>query len=381
MPPAYPDFPHHTHIARTSTPTSTTSASATGSRSARASSAPRRRRRRLARSRSTRRDRALRRAARRQRPPLGRALARAGVPGRRVFAGVQIHSHEYLGDDPDFFRDKPRRRARDGQLGDGHRGRGELLGAAHLPRRPPRRLRDPEVPVRPAARPVRRASPQIPFAVRRRFDRRRCCSVAVGDMERYGLPKPDHRFGDAHPTISDDVLSRIAHGEIEPRPNIARLTERTVVFADGSEVEADVVVYCTGYKVTFPFFDEDLIAAPGQRPAAVPARLPPRPSATCSSSACCSRSGAIMPLAAGPVGVGRRPPRGPLRAARAARRCAPTWPRARADVQALRRLQAPHDAGRLRRLPGRRSPRSAGAAPRGRRAHGLPVPPRAVAAA
>jgi hypothetical protein len=27
------------------------------------------------------------------------------------------------------------------------------------------------------------------------------------------------------------------------------------VFADGSEVEADVVVYCTGYKVTFPFFE------------------------------------------------------------------------------------------------------------------------------
>ena len=26
-------------------------------------------------------------------------------------------------------------------------------------------------------------------------------------------------------------------------------------FADGSEVEADVIVYCTGYKVTFPFFD------------------------------------------------------------------------------------------------------------------------------
>ena len=61
--------------------------------------------------------------------------------------------------------------------------------------------------------------------------------------------------GEAHPTISDDILSRLAHGEITPKPNIARLTERTVVFADGSEVEADVVVYCTGYKVTFPFFD------------------------------------------------------------------------------------------------------------------------------
>ena len=33
-------------------------------------------------------------------------------------------------------------------------------------------------------------------------------------------------------------------------------------FTDGSEVEADVVVYCTGYKVTFPFFDEGFIAAP-----------------------------------------------------------------------------------------------------------------------
>ena len=33
-------------------------------------------------------------------------------------------------------------------------------------------------------------------------------------------------------------------------------------FADGSVVDADVVVYCTGYKITFPFFDEDLISAP-----------------------------------------------------------------------------------------------------------------------
>jgi len=35
------------------------------------------------------------------------------------------------------------------------------------------------------------------------------------------------------------------------------------VFADGSEVEADLVIYCTGYNVRFPFFDEALISAPG----------------------------------------------------------------------------------------------------------------------
>ena len=34
------------------------------------------------------------------------------------------------------------------------------------------------------------------------------------------------------------------------------------MFADGSEVEADVVVYCTGYNVRFPFFDDGLISAP-----------------------------------------------------------------------------------------------------------------------
>jgi dimethylaniline monooxygenase (N-oxide forming) len=35
-----------------------------------------------------------------------------------------------------------------------------------------------------------------------------------------------------------------------------------VVFADGSEERADVVIYGTGYKVTFPFFDPSVVAAP-----------------------------------------------------------------------------------------------------------------------
>ena len=36
-------------------------------------------------------------------------------------------------------------------------------------------------------------------------------------------------------------------------------------FVDGSVVEADVVVYCTGYKISFPFFSKDFIAAPDNR--------------------------------------------------------------------------------------------------------------------
>lgn len=81
-------------------------------------------------------------------------------------------------------------------------------------------------------------------------------------MEQYGLRKPDHRLGGAHPTISADLLSRVSHGEVQPKPNNERLEGDRVRFADGSVEKADVVVYCTGYKVTFPFFDEDFISAP-----------------------------------------------------------------------------------------------------------------------
>jgi dimethylaniline monooxygenase (N-oxide forming) len=35
-----------------------------------------------------------------------------------------------------------------------------------------------------------------------------------------------------------------------------------IVFTDGSRAHVDVVVYCTGYKITFPFFADDFIAAP-----------------------------------------------------------------------------------------------------------------------
>jgi dimethylaniline monooxygenase (N-oxide forming) len=85
--------------------------------------------------------------------------------------------------------------------------------------------------------------------------------LAVGSMERYGLPKPDHRIGDAHPTVSGRILDRLAHGAVTPKPNIASLEGNRVRFTDDSFEEADVIVYCTGYRVTFPFFDPSFIDA------------------------------------------------------------------------------------------------------------------------
>ena len=80
-------------------------------------------------------------------------------------------------------------------------------------------------------------------------------------MSDYGLPEPDHKFAHAHPTVSGRILDRLAHGAITPKPNIERLEGDRVRFVDGTEVHADLVVYCTGYKITFPFFDEGFVSA------------------------------------------------------------------------------------------------------------------------
>ena len=145
-------------------------------------------------------------------------------PGHDVFAGVQMHSHFYTGEDPALFRDRDVV-----VLGMGNSAMDIAVESSFVARN--------------TYLAARRGAWVIPKYL-------------------FGRPKPDHPFGAAHPTVSDDILSRIAHGEIAPKPNIAELTERTVRFTDGSEVDADVVVYCTGYKVTFPFLDAELVSAP-----------------------------------------------------------------------------------------------------------------------
>jgi dimethylaniline monooxygenase (N-oxide forming) len=85
--------------------------------------------------------------------------------------------------------------------------------------------------------------------------------AARGNVTRYGLPKPDHKIASAHPTISDDLLTRLGHGDISVKPNIARFDGDEVEFVDGTREHIDIVVYCTGYKITFPFLDDTVIDA------------------------------------------------------------------------------------------------------------------------
>jgi dimethylaniline monooxygenase (N-oxide forming) len=105
---------------------------------------------------------------------------------------------------------------------------------------------------------------RLPFAVTRWLFMRELKHVQ-GPMENYGLPTPDHKLGQAHPTISADLLPRIGHGRIAVKPNIERIDGPTVRFVDGTSADIDTIVWCTGYRITFPFLERALLGAEDNR--------------------------------------------------------------------------------------------------------------------
>jgi hypothetical protein len=75
----------------------------------------------------------------------------------------------------------------------------------------------------------------------------------------YGLQEPDGPLGSHHPTINEDLFFTIRHGKIKPRKDIDSLNGNTVHFKDGSKGEYDIIVACTGYIISHPFFEKSLI--------------------------------------------------------------------------------------------------------------------------
>jgi dimethylaniline monooxygenase (N-oxide forming) len=179
-------------------------------------------------------------------------------PGADSFEGVQMHAHQY--------RDNSSLEGRRVVvLGMGNSAMDIAVEASYVAAHTYLAARRGAwvVPKYLFGRPVDQIhnDPRIPFKVRQRV-LHTLVRVAIGDPERYGLPKPDHMLLEAHPTVSGRILDRITHGTIAPKPNIAALEPTRVRFTDGSAVDADVIVYCTGYKISFPFFDEHFISAP-----------------------------------------------------------------------------------------------------------------------
>jgi len=89
--------------------------------------------------------------------------------------------------------------------------------------------------------------------------------MAQGNVTRYGMPRPDHRVLCAPPTVSDSLLSKLDDGDIVVKPAIDGFHGDCVRFADGSREPVDVVIYCTGYKISFPFLNETTIGIDGKQ--------------------------------------------------------------------------------------------------------------------
>jgi len=80
--------------------------------------------------------------------------------------------------------------------------------------------------------------------------------LAHGNQENYGVPKPARPLLSEHPTISQDLLNMAGRGLIRFKPNIGQFEGHDVVFADGTRDRFDMIIYATGYKISFPFFKE-----------------------------------------------------------------------------------------------------------------------------
>ncbi|KAF9575128.1 Cyclopentanone 1,2-monooxygenase (CPMO) [Mortierella alpina] len=72
--------------------------------------------------------------------------------------------------------------------------------------------------------------------------------------------KPEVMPLESHPTINTLLHERVSTGTVKPNKNIKKLGPgKKVLFEDGTEVEADAVIYCTGYHITFPVLDPEIV--------------------------------------------------------------------------------------------------------------------------
>jgi len=96
---------------------------------------------------------------------------------------------------------------------------------------------------------------RLPLPVRRQLFKG-TLRLTVGDVTKFGLKKPDHKFFETHPIVNQQLVYYVGHGDITPADDIDHFDAAGAVFTDGTRADVDLVVFCTGYLVTFPFLPD-----------------------------------------------------------------------------------------------------------------------------
>lgn len=107
--------------------------------------------------------------------------------------------------------------------------------------------------------------------------------LTIGDLTAFGLPRPDHglvarfRASDVVPIIDVGLVEQLRSGRVEPIATVTGFDDQSVLLADGTRLQVDVLIAATGYRTGL----EDLIGHLGVldehgRPAVRPGHPHPR---------------------------------------------------------------------------------------------------------
>jgi len=179
------------------------------------------------------------------------------------FSGTQMHAHDYR--EADAFRDKSVL-----VVGMGNSAMDIAVDASFVSRGPVLLSARRGVHVVPKylfGRPADATGGAIaflPWRLRQRLAET-MLRIGVGRPQSYGLPAPAVGLFQNHPTISDTIMHRLTHGEVEARPGIERMEGDSIRFTDGRDDKVDVIVWATGYEVTIPFLSERWLGDDPQR--------------------------------------------------------------------------------------------------------------------
>ncbi|MEM6804037.1 MAG: NAD(P)-binding domain-containing protein [Bacteroidota bacterium] len=177
------------------------------------------------------------------------------IPGQ--FTGEMYHSQQYVS--MDQFRDK-----RVLIIGAGNSGCDIACDAAKMAKEAYISLRRGYhfIPKYIFGKPCdvyAEESMKLPSWLDRRLNEFLIGKILVGDLEKYGLQKPDHPILTSHPIMNTRILHHLGHGDIAAKRDVKAFEGKKVCFVDGSELEVDVVVLATGYKRIYPFISDDFL--------------------------------------------------------------------------------------------------------------------------
>jgi Flavin-binding monooxygenase-like len=83
--------------------------------------------------------------------------------------------------------------------------------------------------------------------------------LVLGDMQKLGMPKPDHAVLESQPLMNDQLVHYLRHGDVALVGDVRAFDGREVVFADGSRQEFDLVLFATGYTRRIPYVDAQFL--------------------------------------------------------------------------------------------------------------------------